>query len=358
MHRIDGDGNVAGMFDPGDPFIPLPATQVTADWANAIQEELVNVIQTEGGVTLSKPDNTQLWAALVARFGRLGSANTWSGNQSFGGTVAVTATTTLTGRATLNGGLTVNEVSGQSVFNGVGAAVSGSGGLPTKYVFGFGTVPDTAGQNYGLTALVAATAGNMVRLDTRLETTGLATTWTNVRLGLSFDVDSAVGAGGSLWFNNGRVEAQASAAATATTRTVALKAVNGDISLDGVVNPGANVAMKNTLTPRNFVKVSATIKTTSSNGTIVVDDAFNVAAQPAGVALNGSLIRVTFAQAFASANYQVTFGINDSWGGVFSLYWRTKTAAYVDIAVSQVNGTSASFATLNTYFDISITGAQ
>lgn len=109
MHRTDAEGNVAGLFSPGDPFIPLPATLLTYEWCNAVQEELVNVIQTQGGVTLNKADNGQLWAALVARFGRLGEANTWSGNQSFGGAVAVTGSTTLAGPLTANGTATVNN---------------------------------------------------------------------------------------------------------------------------------------------------------------------------------------------------------------------------------------------------------
>ena len=67
MFRTDAEGNVAGMFDPGDPFIPRPATQLTYEWCNAVQEEIVGVILA-AGVTLNKADNAQLLQALEALF--------------------------------------------------------------------------------------------------------------------------------------------------------------------------------------------------------------------------------------------------------------------------------------------------
>jgi hypothetical protein len=75
MHRIDHSTAAAGIpspdspgtpgfFTKGDPQIPVPATVVTADWANAAQEELAFVIE-QGGFALSKTDNTQLRQAIV-----------------------------------------------------------------------------------------------------------------------------------------------------------------------------------------------------------------------------------------------------------------------------------------------------
>ena len=63
MHRIDGIGNVDGMFTEGDPLVPTAPTQITGPWLNAIQEEVVGVI-TGAGLTLNKADNTQLKQAL------------------------------------------------------------------------------------------------------------------------------------------------------------------------------------------------------------------------------------------------------------------------------------------------------
>lgn len=69
MHRIDHatreiDGNGAGKdgFTEGSPGV-TPPTVVTADIANALQEEIANAIEARG-IALSKPDNTQLKVAL------------------------------------------------------------------------------------------------------------------------------------------------------------------------------------------------------------------------------------------------------------------------------------------------------
>lgn len=63
MHRIDGQGNVDGLFSEGDEQQGILATEVTADWPNAVQEELCHVIEM-AGIDLNKEDNTQLLQAL------------------------------------------------------------------------------------------------------------------------------------------------------------------------------------------------------------------------------------------------------------------------------------------------------
>jgi hypothetical protein len=66
MHRIDGDGNVSGEFTQ----TPTPgnnSTEVTADWLNAVQNEIVNFLETNG-VTLDKADNTQFTVLMAALF--------------------------------------------------------------------------------------------------------------------------------------------------------------------------------------------------------------------------------------------------------------------------------------------------
>lgn len=66
MHRIDGAGaTVTGQWTEGNPSTGTPATELTADWMNAVQNELENVIVTEGGISLNKASNSQLAAALV-----------------------------------------------------------------------------------------------------------------------------------------------------------------------------------------------------------------------------------------------------------------------------------------------------
>lgn len=84
MHRIDHSTNnatlpspdaagTAGYFKKGDPGTGIPATVVTADWANAQQEELAYVIE-QAGLTLSKTNNTQLRAAIQAMIQSANSA--------------------------------------------------------------------------------------------------------------------------------------------------------------------------------------------------------------------------------------------------------------------------------------------
>lgn len=75
MHRIDGQGAavampafgvvgpVVGFFTEGNPNTSTPATVVTGDWLNALQEEIINVI-TGAGLTPTKGTNTQLATAI------------------------------------------------------------------------------------------------------------------------------------------------------------------------------------------------------------------------------------------------------------------------------------------------------
>lgn len=64
MHRVDTDGNVANLFDGGDPGVPRLPTQVDSHILNAFQEELANAIEG-AGITLVKDTNTQLRSAVV-----------------------------------------------------------------------------------------------------------------------------------------------------------------------------------------------------------------------------------------------------------------------------------------------------
>jgi microcystin-dependent protein len=67
MHRIDGPGaTVDNKFTEGNPALAIPATTVTADILNALQEEICRVIEVGGGLTLNKANNTQLQAAINA----------------------------------------------------------------------------------------------------------------------------------------------------------------------------------------------------------------------------------------------------------------------------------------------------
>lgn len=73
MHRIDTEnaatgtnGAPMGEFDSGDPVIPRLPTRIDKHWLNAVQEEIVNVVENvKGGGSLVKGTNTQLYESIV-----------------------------------------------------------------------------------------------------------------------------------------------------------------------------------------------------------------------------------------------------------------------------------------------------
>jgi|GEM_PF-3640960 len=65
MHKIDGSGHVNNQFVEGNPAIGQAPTVVTAKWLNAVQAELVNVIEG-AGIGLNDAVNTQLKQAITA----------------------------------------------------------------------------------------------------------------------------------------------------------------------------------------------------------------------------------------------------------------------------------------------------
>lgn len=70
MHRIDtSTAAPGGFFTEGDPTVPTAATRVSADFLNALQQEMCAVIEG-AGLALNKADNTQLLQALNVLAGR------------------------------------------------------------------------------------------------------------------------------------------------------------------------------------------------------------------------------------------------------------------------------------------------
>lgn len=63
MQRTAGQGNVNGMFVQENANTGQPPTEITADWMNAVQEELCGVIEGSG-IALDVTDNKQLVKAI------------------------------------------------------------------------------------------------------------------------------------------------------------------------------------------------------------------------------------------------------------------------------------------------------
>jgi phage-related tail fiber protein len=68
MHKIDGPGHVSGQFVNEDPETARPPTVVTPEWLNAVQGELIAVIEA-AGIAPSKANSAQVLAALKMIFG-------------------------------------------------------------------------------------------------------------------------------------------------------------------------------------------------------------------------------------------------------------------------------------------------
>ncbi|WP_413460233.1 phage tail protein [Herbaspirillum huttiense] len=70
MHRIDGPGHDNNRWVAEDPTTNRPPTEFTAEFNNAIQEEICSFIEW-AGLALNKGDNTQLRQAILAKFGAI-----------------------------------------------------------------------------------------------------------------------------------------------------------------------------------------------------------------------------------------------------------------------------------------------
>lgn len=73
MHRIDAPGFAPGnLFTEGNPSLSIPATEVSDDWLNDVQEELTTVIEGQD-ITLVKGTQDQLETAIFSMIGSGGT---------------------------------------------------------------------------------------------------------------------------------------------------------------------------------------------------------------------------------------------------------------------------------------------
>lgn len=133
MHKIDTPGSVSGQFTMGNPLAtPVqPATQFDADWCNAIQNEIVNVILA-AGATLDKSSNVQLVLAIQTLVNKI-----WE--QTFGGVITFLAAQDYTAGKYYRIGAT---------FGGVCAATVASGQNVTLKLCGYFNLDKAPGEAY------------------------------------------------------------------------------------------------------------------------------------------------------------------------------------------------------------------
>lgn len=74
MHRIDSPGTQLPeeIFTEGNPALNIPATEVSDDWLNDVQEEIVTVIENQG-IALVKGTQNQLETAIFSMLGAGGT---------------------------------------------------------------------------------------------------------------------------------------------------------------------------------------------------------------------------------------------------------------------------------------------
>jgi hypothetical protein len=74
MHKIDGAGHQDGQFVSEDVASARAPTLVTPEWLNAVQGELVAVVEA-AGLTLDKASSTQVAQAITVLINRLVAAH-------------------------------------------------------------------------------------------------------------------------------------------------------------------------------------------------------------------------------------------------------------------------------------------
>lgn len=163
VFRIDSPGSSAGVWVGGNPFAAVDGTVISADWMNAVQEELCGLVEGEG-FSLSKVDATQVRTAILALVARLAGVE-----------LVFTAGANLTaGQGLLSG----------DVFGVVKVSVL-SGQQATLLVRGAFTLPKTAADTFALhqrvywdngTAKLTTTAGGNRSVGVATAAAGAGTT--------------------------------------------------------------------------------------------------------------------------------------------------------------------------------------
>lgn len=325
----NSSGNYA--LPTGNPVVT--GTTITSDWAN----ETIGDLASEMTDSLNRSGKGAMLAPLKATDGTAAAPSvTFSNDPDTGlyrvsdNTVAVAANSTQAQRWTSTGTTIPVAVSALSTL-GVTEAVTASNGITATRTTSGGIAGTFTGNGsgHGVLATGGSSSGYGVRAVGGAPNGGGLI---GIASGTGYGVDGVGGAsGGGGIFSPGT-------AATATARTASVVAYQGDISFSGTANPNSNVALSNTLTPKNVVKAWATIQTTGSPGsrTVSILDGFNVTS----VAFDGTgaIIQLTFATAFANTNYApfVTMATRNQTGSGTS---STTTLALITAADSATGAT-------------------
>lgn len=197
MYQIDSSGAATtmptpaaaatpGFFTGGNPATGTPATILDADWFNAVQAELLNVL-TAAGIAPAKGTNNQVLAAITALLGAKTSAR--AGHARTGGTPTSGTPTTYT-----------NTLSFTAPSNGVVYAIQsvniGSGGIQpgsqTNTVAISGSTSGSASDSDSTVApmsnhiVKSVVSGETVTITGTLVSNGAAGTWLSDGVTMSY----------------------------------------------------------------------------------------------------------------------------------------------------------------------------
>lgn len=255
-----GRGAMTAPLQLSSGTVALPGLTFSGDTDSGLYRVGANDVAISASATKS-----QEWTASGTTVpGTLGVSQA----VTFSSTLAVVGATTITSAATLNGGVTSTGPSATAGGTFTGGATSGKGIVAT------GTGSGVGGQFTG-----GATGDGLV-------STGGGSTKSGV-----------LGTGGSGGVGGYFV---AGTAGTATTQQNAIVASAGNIAFSGTTNLNSNIAVSNTVTPKNTIKAWGKF-TFDGTGGVTVTDGFNISS----TSLASPTLTVTMASAMTSTGYAV-----------------------------------------------------
>lgn len=224
-----------------------------------------------------------------------------------------------------------------------GSAPSQGGVAGANTMEASGALSGTSGHSHAITTAAKFNAGgNVGRLNLRTENRTTVVDWHEVRAGLSYDIDSVVGSGGSAYFSfTEGLRVTGGTAATGADPANAMELTNGNLKLSGAA-PNRDVALSNTLTPANVVNYAIKVRT-DGLGAVTYDGGYNVNSSGFSIQTYGGkgYIRLTFHSAFANDAYvvQVTPGGMAGLGfaTMATPFVRDQQTTYVEIGVWDAN---------------------
>ena len=188
--KTDGNGVTSwvGVGSGGTTYIGTTSLSLTRTSAN---QALTGITSITGGSSVSQSLTLQSTSGI----GTSDSILFKVGNN--GATTAMTIDT--------NGNVGIGTT--PSIRLEVSASATGgtASASPSTFRVLASTLGTVAGNDINFGGYQANTGADASRLNTHIQRTATGTDWTTTAMGLSYDVDTTVGAGGQLWFYNGNV---------------------------------------------------------------------------------------------------------------------------------------------------------